>query len=180
MRRSNKMIQYRKKNPLISAVLSFIFPGAGQLYNEEFGKGLILFTAAIASIISIIYSGISLGNQMMNGEAVIPPATQIVKIVASGLIYFGLWLYGIIDGAISAQRISVNAIEVSESEVAKPRTKEGLIGLGVILIIIGIIGFLIQLGLSFELLIRYGWPVALILLGVYLLAKTTGLIKGGK
>jgi hypothetical protein len=172
------MNEYRKKHPLISAILSFIFPGAGQLYNEEYLKGLTLFAAAIASIISIVYSGVSLGNVMMNGET-FPPLTLILRIVASGLIYFGLWLYGIIDGIVSAQRISANAT-TTESDVPKSKTKEGIIGFGVILVIIGILGFLHQLGLKFEFLIKYGWPVALILLGCYLLAKTTGWLKGGK
>ncbi len=177
------MAVYRRKNPLISAVLSFIFPGAGQLYNEEFIKGLILFAAAIASVLSIIHSGISMGNIMMNGnEEILPPAAYIVRIVASGLIYFGLWLYGIIDGAITAQRISTTTTTTTESagDTPKPQTKEGVIGLGVVLIVIGLLGFLHQLGISLGYIIRYGWPVALILLGCYLLAKTTGIIKGGK
>jgi hypothetical protein len=173
------MSEYRKKHPLISAILSFFFPGAGQLYNEEFIKGLILFTAAIATIVNIVYTAISLGNGMMNGDT-IPSATPIIRIVASALILFGLWLYGIIDGAISAQRISTRTLTSAENEISRPKTKEGLIGIGVVLLIIGIFGFLHQLGFKFELVIKYGWPIALILLGTYLLAKTTGWIKGGK
>lgn len=173
------MNEYRKKHPLISALLSFFFPGAGQLYNEEFIKGLILFTAAIATIVNIVYTAISLGNGMMNGDT-IPSATPIIRIVASALILFGLWLYGIIDGAISAQRISTRTLTSAEDELSRPKTKEGLIGIGVVLLIVGIFGFLHQLGLKFELVIKYGWPIALILLGAYLLAKTTGWIKGDK
>ena len=173
------MNEYRKKHPLLSAILSFVLPGAGQIYNEEFIKGLILFAAAIASVVSIVYTAISLGNSMMNG-ATIPPATPIIRIVASALIYFGLWLYGIIDGAISAQRISARTLTNAESPVPQPKTKEGIIGMGVVLVVIGIFGFLHQLGLKFELLIKYGWPIALILLGGYLLAKTAGWLGEGK
>ncbi|MGE5580981.1 MAG: DUF5683 domain-containing protein [Bacillota bacterium] len=173
------MIEPRKKNPIISGVLSFILPGAGQFYNEEIYKGLILFAAAVASIINIIYSGISLGEQMINGDF-FPPANYIIRIVASGLIFFGLWLYGIIDGIISAQRISSNPATTVEGGSRQPKSREGLIGLGIVLIILGIFGFLHQLGLRFEYIIKFGWPVALILLGLYLLIKTTGLIRGGK
>lgn len=173
------MTEYRKKHPLISALLSFIFPGAGQLYNEQFVKGLILLAAAIAAIISIVYSGISMGNVLIQNES-IPSTTLILRIVASALIYFGLWLYGMIDGVISAQRISNRTLTSSEAEVSAPKTKEGMIGLGAFLVIIGIFGFLHQLGFKFGLLIKYGWPFALILLGGYLLAKTTGMLKGGK
>lgn len=173
------MNENHKKNPLISGILSFFFPGAGQLYNEEYGKGLILFAAAVAAIISIIHSGLALGNQMINGE-IFPQASHIIKIVASAFIYFGLWLYGMIDGVIRAQHISTNTSVNSEGEASNPKTKEGLIGMGVFLVIIGILGFLSQMGFKLEYLIKYGWPVALILIGIYLLAKTTGLLKGGK
>jgi hypothetical protein len=175
------MIENRKKHPLISAALSFIFPGAGQLYNEQFMKAIVLFAAAIASIVSIVHSAISFGAIMIN-EYNLPPAVPIIRIIASGLIYFGLWLYGMIDGAISAQRISTMAVQDIQNPgvAAKPQTKEGLISLGVVLILIGGLALLRQLGLKFELLIKYGWPIALILLGGYLLAKTTGLLKGGK
>jgi hypothetical protein len=173
------MNECRKKHPLLSAVLSFIFPGAGQFYNEEYSKSLILLAAAIASIVSIVYCGVSMGNNIKDNVN-FPPAALITQIVTSALIYFGLWLYGIIDGAISAQRISSYSLTNTENQIFKPKTKEGIIGLGVVLIIIGILGILNLLGLKFELLIKYGWPVALILLGCYLLAKTTGLLKGDK
>jgi TM2 domain-containing membrane protein YozV len=171
------MADYRRKNPVIGGLLSFLFPGAGQFYNEEFGKGIILIAAAIAAIVSIVYTGISLGNGILNGEA-IPEAVQIVKIVMSGLIYFGLWLFSMIDAVIRADRIGSGSAPAVEDHKAK--TKEGVIGLGVVLIALGVIGILVQLGLKFEYLIKYGGPVALILFGGYLVAKTTGLIKGGK
>jgi TM2 domain-containing membrane protein YozV len=173
------MNEYHKKHPLISAALSFIFPGAGQLYNEEYGKGIILIAAAIASIVSIVYSGLSMGNEIMNGAA-LPPTPFILKIITSALIYFCLWLYGIIDGAVCAQRLSNHSFTTAESEPRQPQTKEAFIGLGVVLIVIGILGILNLLGLKFHLLIKYGWPVAIILLGCYLLAKSSGLLKGDK
>ena len=38
------------KDPFIAAILSFIFPGLGQLYNGDFKKGLILQTAYLISL----------------------------------------------------------------------------------------------------------------------------------
>jgi len=32
-----------KKNPGIAALLSFFIPGAGQIYNEQIIKGLVIF-----------------------------------------------------------------------------------------------------------------------------------------
>lgn len=169
----------RRKNPFIAGALSFLFPGAGQLYNEDFMKGIILIAAMIAAVVSIVYTGIALGGGIMNGE-VFPPAMLVVRIVIAGLIYLGIWLYGIIDGFTTAQRLTANAANPGISAAANSGAKEGTIALGVVLVVFGIICIAVQLGLKFEYLIRYGLPVALILIGGYLLARTSGWVKGGK
>lgn len=173
------MVENRRKNPFIAGALSFFFPGAGQLYNEDYMKGIILIAATIASVVTIIYSGIALGGGLMSGQ-VFPPAMLIVRIVIAGLIYLGIWLYGIIDGVIVAQRLTANAINPGTATATGAQSKEGAIALGVVLVLFGLICIAVQLGLKFEYLIRYGLPVALILIGGYLLAKTSGWIKGGK
>lgn len=174
------MSEIRKKSPVAGGILSFFFPGAGQLYNEDYGKGIILIVAAIATIVTIVYHALSLGGIVMSGE-IYSVTMQIVTIVAAGLILLGIWIYGIIDAILTAQHISaaVNSGSVT-AESRRIRSQEGTIGLGVVLIIVGILGVLIQMGLKLEYLIRYGLPVALILIGAYLLAKTNGWIKGGK
>jgi len=47
-----------KKNPGVAAVLSFFFPGLGQIYNGELSKGLtvVIFTI-ISWILTCIYVG---------------------------------------------------------------------------------------------------------------------------
>jgi TM2 domain-containing membrane protein YozV len=175
------MVENRRKNPFIAGVLSFLFPGAGQLYNEDYMKGIILIAAMIASVVTIVYTGIALGGQVMSGGMNNGfPAMYIVRIVIAGLIYMGIWIYGIIDGITTAQRLTANAVNPAASVTAAPRTKEGTIALGVVLVLFGLICIAVQLGLKFEYLIRYGLPVALILIGGYLLAKTSGWIKGGQ
>ncbi|MCD1296024.1 hypothetical protein CUJ83_13555 [Methanocella sp. CWC-04] len=47
-------LQAKKKDPLISLVLSFFIPGAGQIYNGHAGKGCILFIAFIITLVTII------------------------------------------------------------------------------------------------------------------------------
>jgi hypothetical protein len=178
----NVMSYQRRKSPVISGILSFFFPGAGQLYNEDFLKGIILIAATIAAIVSIVFTGISMGSRMYNGSDIFPQATQIVTIVTAALILFGIWLYGMIDAVIFAQKTNVyvaaNA-SAANSDTA-PRSKEGMIGLGIVLLVIGLAGIMLQLGLRFDLLIRYGGPTAIILVGVYLVLRTSGLLKGGK
>ncbi|MCL6591356.1 MAG: hypothetical protein K6U80_15550 [Firmicutes bacterium] len=172
----------RRKSPVISGILSFIFPGAGQLYNEDFLKGIILIATSIAAIISIVYTGISIGGRVMRGE-IYPEAVQIVQIVTACLIQFGIWLYGIIDAVIFAQKTNVSPAPAGPAingEASAPNSKEGIIGLGIVLVAAGITGILLQLGLRFEDLIRYGGPMAIILVGGYLVLRTTGVFKGGK
>ena len=41
------------KNPIIAAVLSFVIPGVGQIYNGEMKKGLVLLGATVGSAIVI-------------------------------------------------------------------------------------------------------------------------------
>ncbi|HEX3047163.1 MAG TPA: hypothetical protein VHY08_20585, partial [Bacillota bacterium] len=141
----------------------------------------------IAAIVSIVFTGISMGARMYTGNDIFPQATQIVTIVTAALILFGIWLYGMIDAVIFAQKTNVYAAanagapSVGAANVdAAPRSKEGMIGLGIILLVIGLAGILLQLGLRFDLLIRYGGPTAIILIGVYLVLRTTGILKGGK
>lgn len=40
-----------KKNPALAFVLSFIWVGLGQMYNGEFGKGIILMILAFISVL---------------------------------------------------------------------------------------------------------------------------------
>lgn len=172
------MSAIRKKNPFIAGLLSFCFPGAGQLYNEEFSKGLILIATLISGIVVIVYTGINMGTHLSSGNS-IPQASEIVKIVTAGLIITSLWVYGMIDGFISAQKISRQISTNPEvSQPAPHQQKEGLISLGVVLITFGILAFLLQLGVKLEYLLQYGFPAALIIIGGYLMLKNTGLLKG--
>ena len=43
----------KEKNPGVAAVLSFIYPGLGQIYNEEIKKGIIFVVIGIALVFSM-------------------------------------------------------------------------------------------------------------------------------
>lgn len=49
----------RGKDPGLAAVISIIAPGLGQIYNEQFVKGIIVFVAMIVSVL-LIGAGIGL------------------------------------------------------------------------------------------------------------------------
>ena len=67
------------KNPGAAAVLSALFPGLGQIYNGQTGKGLLFMIAEISSI------------------AAMP----------IGLLpFFLIWIWGIIDAYQTAEKIN--------------------------------------------------------------------------
>ncbi|MBR0272243.1 MAG: zinc ribbon domain-containing protein [Methanobrevibacter sp.] len=69
------------KNPVVALILSFIFPGLGQLYNNQNHKGITLIIAYIVSgILTLLLIGI------------------ILAIL--------IWIYGMYDAFISAKAIN--------------------------------------------------------------------------
>lgn len=74
-----------KKDPFIAAILSFFFPGLGQLYNGEFKKALVFQTASLvtaflsvffflfaiiplAIMIAAVYDGYTEADKMRKGK----------------------------------------------------------------------------------------------------------------
>ena len=47
-----------EKNPLISAILSFVIPGAGQVYNGKAKKGVVIFIVACIGYMLLILPGL--------------------------------------------------------------------------------------------------------------------------
>ncbi|MGA1975368.1 MAG: zinc-ribbon domain-containing protein [Conexivisphaerales archaeon] len=69
------------KNPGIAAVLSFFFPGLGQIYNGQIGKGIAFILVGIVCVVLVI--------------------------VLIGFLLVPLWwIYNIYDAYKSAQRIN--------------------------------------------------------------------------
>ncbi len=66
-----------KKSPILAAVLSFLIPGTGQIYNGEVRKGLgILLIGAMFTILEIFLirnndKGMELGPVLVAGIAII-------------------------------------------------------------------------------------------------------------
>lgn len=70
-----------QKNPLVALILSFIFPGLGQLYNNQNHKGIVLI---IANIVSLILCLILIGV----------------------ILFFLVWIYSMYDAFTSAKAIN--------------------------------------------------------------------------
>jgi TM2 domain-containing membrane protein YozV len=48
----------KKKEPVLSAVLSFIFAGSGQVYNGELGKGILFLFGTIVGLFIFFFPGV--------------------------------------------------------------------------------------------------------------------------
>ncbi|WP_405294704.1 double zinc ribbon domain-containing protein [Methanobrevibacter sp.] len=74
-----------KKNPIVALGLSLIFPGLGQLYNNQTNKGIILIIGYIVSfVLCLILIGI--------------------------ILVILIWIYGMYDAFISAKAINKGEI----------------------------------------------------------------------
>ena len=66
-------------NPFVAAVLSAVFPGVGQLYNRELGKGIALMAAGTVAALS-------------------------VAVVVGLVLYPVVWVYAVYDAYKTAER----------------------------------------------------------------------------
>ena len=70
-----------RKEPIVSVILSFVFPGLGQFYNGQSNKGIYFIILAIVSI-------------------------ALTIILIGGLLYLLVWLWSIIDAYNSAEKFN--------------------------------------------------------------------------
>lgn len=119
------------KQPLLAGLLSFVFPGFGQLYNGQYEKGLGLF-ALCALLVMLLLDRLvispfaSMARQAAR-DGRVPVAEQMegtrdvlasygfvawALIVIGIAVYLGLWIYTIIDAYRTCQRLAREADEL--------------------------------------------------------------------
>lgn len=81
----------KKKNPIIAATASFIFPGLGQIYNGEIRKGIGYI------IMGILFA--STWILLMQDRHIIGP------ILVSGASIILLWIFNMYDAYKTAKKI---------------------------------------------------------------------------
>ena len=86
-----------EKNPALAALLSFVLAGAGQLYNGDVAKGIVLMVAELA-LASLIFVTI----WFFIGIVFVP-------------ILFVVWVYAIWDAWDKAEKINRGEYEPSDS-----------------------------------------------------------------
>lgn len=103
----------KKRIPIIAAILSFLTPGLGQLYNGQILKGICFYLADFLIPIILLLAGLQF---------------QFYGLAAILLFYICLWLFIIGEAFFSAKR---------KKEVVLKRYNKGYIYLLIILFMLG-------------------------------------------
>lgn len=91
----------KNKDPGLAGVFSAIFPGLGQVYNEQIGKGLILFSISLIPAFFIVLVFIE--------TFFIYPQDAgfgIVNLVMGAVVYMALWGVSVADAQKIAYKIN--------------------------------------------------------------------------
>jgi len=87
------------RNPYLAVILSFFFVGWGQWYNGKTGAGLKFFGAFLGSCLLIfIFTKMESAQQLTTG--------YVLMLLV--VLTIGIWVYGIYDAYITAERINRN------------------------------------------------------------------------
>src|SRR5256886_3513004 len=137
----------RKTSPFVATLLSCFVPGLGAAYNGQTSKAIVHF-AIFASFFQM---------------AVV---TDGVTFFVLGVI--GTWLFAAVDACRTAQLMRAGLAPDAEEDAIARQLYGNPIAWGVTLVILGSI-FLAHTLLGFEFPVRRTLPVALVILGAYML-----------
>ena len=141
------------KSPALAGFLSLIFPGTGTLYNGQILKGII-FIIVFAGLVSMQSRG---------------SAQPFI-----GLLLAGFYIFQIVDSIQSAKIINRYAMrregEDEEAEELPEALKTGSVFWGILLMVLGGIFLLANFGVISYSSIFDLWPLALILVGLKMIA----------
>lgn len=90
-----------EKDPGTAFLYSLFIPGVGQMHNDQVGKGFaILGLSGISAVLALTIGNGNNSRDKIEGTNMVFP-----------VIFFGTWLYSIIDAPITAQSINKEARE---------------------------------------------------------------------
>src|SRR5712692_9347308 len=146
-RGSDANVIRRKTSPFVATLLSCFVPGLGAAYNGQTSKALVHF-AIFASFFQM---------------AVV---TDGVTFFVLGV--FGTWLFASVDACRTAQLMRAGLAPDAEEDAITRQLCGNPIAWGVTLVTLGIV-FLAHTLLGFQFPVRRTLPVALVILGAYML-----------
>lgn len=136
------------KSPVLAAVLSIIFPGAGTLYNGDFLRGIVFI---------IIFAGLV---TLQTRSHVQPFA---------GLLLAGFYFFQIFDAVHQARMINLARSSVGAKEEVVVAEPKGSVFWGILMIALGVIFLLANFEIIlYENIFDY-WPVIIIVIGLKLI-----------
>lgn len=103
---------YLKRDPWIAFALSAVCPGGGQIYNKQYGKGGVLFTATIIGLILLTRSdeGELIGGTTEDYETIYEDLVDFgpddVRFVLGVVLGIGGYVYSLVDAPKSANKIN--------------------------------------------------------------------------
>ena len=152
------------KSPAAAGILSAIFPGTGALYNGQIAKG-IFYMVLLAGLITI---QTSYGGQPFKA-----------------LLLGGFYIFQIIDSVQTASALNLKAAGQKPGEGFAGQglpeiVPSGSIFWGIVLIVLGVVLILANFEVvSYDRLFDF-WPVAVIAIGLKLVADSVAKSKNGK
>src|SRR2546421_9754867 len=146
-RPSNAQVVRRKTSPVIATLLSLFVPGLGAAYNGQTSKAIVHF-AIFASFFQM---------------AVV---TDGVAIFVLGV--FGTWLFAAVDACRTAQLMRAGLAPDAEEDAITRQLYGHPVAWGVTLLVLGLV-FLAHTLLGVQFPVRRTLPVALVILGAYML-----------
>ena len=146
-RTSDAHVIRRKTSPFIATFLSFFVPGLGAAYNGQTSKAIVHF-AIFASFFQM-------------------------AVVTDGVTFFvlgvvGTWLFAAVDACRTAQLMRAGLAPDAEEDALARQLYGNPIAWGATLVILGLI-FLAHTLLGVQFPVRRTLPVALVILGAYML-----------
>src|SRR5437773_5398952 len=137
----------RKTSPFVATLLSFFVPGLGAAYNGQTSKAIVHF-AIFASFFQM-------------------------AVVTDGVTFFvlgvvGTWLFDAVDACRTAQLMRAGLAPDAEEDAIKRQLYGNPIAWGVTLLALGMV-FLAHTLIGVQFPVRRTLPVALVILGAYML-----------
>ncbi|HEX8068843.1 MAG TPA: hypothetical protein VF546_02750 [Pyrinomonadaceae bacterium] len=145
----------RKPSRVVALLLSFVLPGLGAAYNGQISKAVVHFA---------IFAGFF---QM----ATITDANAFFVLGA-----LGMWLFAAVDSFRTAQLFRAGLAPDAEADAIARRLYGNPVAWGVVLVVLGGL-FLLHMMFGLVLPMRQLLPVALVLLGAYMLFEH---LRGGR
>jgi LiaI-LiaF-like transmembrane region len=146
-RTSDAHVIRRKTSPFVATLLSFFVPGLGAAYNGQTSKAIVHF-AIFASFFQM---------------AVV---TDGVSFFVLGI--FGTWLFAAVDACRTAQLMRAGLAPDAEEDAIARQLYGNPVAWGVTLLALGAV-FLAHTLMGIQFPVRRTLPVALLILGAYML-----------